>query len=817
MSSRFEYRPLVLALLALHSAPSLAQEAAVAAPEAAAPVTPEPVAAPVATPANAAPATELQTVTVKAQAEAPYKADTVSSPKFTQPLVDTPQTITVIKKEVLQEQGAVTLMEALRNTPGITMQMGENGNTSQGDTFQMRGFSTQSSTFVDGIRDLGAVTRDTFNLEAVEVVKGPAGADIGRGAAAGYINLVSKLPARDNASSASVMVGTADKNRITLDVNQGINETSAFRINVLQQQSGVDDRFFVQNRSVGIAPSIAFGLGTKTRVYVYGQHVSQDNVPDGGIPTIGMPGYYANPVYNHDNDSGSNATPTRRTPEGDALAAAYTKGARVDRNNFYGSAWDYEKVVADMLTAKVEADVGEASVLSNTTRFGQNRWERVITGINGPSLSRATVGTYADPVNLTGFTPGTDNPNNPATWTVSRSVQGTDQVNEIIANSTNLATSFKTGSIQHDLTTGMELAIESQRTNTMGGGSAPAANLYKPYAYDAFVKPKLTGAYSEGETTTAALYVFDTLKILESLQLTGGVRVEHYVTESDALTEVTSSNASQYPGYAVGKLAPTSLKKNDNLVSWKAGAVYKPADIGSVYVAYATSQTPPGSANFSLNASPDNINNPNFDPQETTNIEIGTKWDLLSNRLALTAALYRTENSNELTQLDSVTNTYSQVGMRRVEGIELGAVGNLTEAWQISAGIATMDTEIEEGTTGNNAAGAPTRWSPELTATLWTTYALTTDFTVGGGARYVSEQKRVVDPSASYATSNMPVIPDYWVMDAMASYRLKQNLTVRGNIYNVLDKEYISVLNNGGSRMTLGTPVSASVSLDFQF
>ena len=122
-------------------------------------------------------------VKVEASADVPYKADRASSPKLTSPLVDTPQTISVIRKELIQEQGATSVVEALRNTPGITLQLGENGNTSAGDTFQMRGFAAQSSIFVDGIRDLGAVTREAFNIEQVEVAKGPAGADIGRGAA----------------------------------------------------------------------------------------------------------------------------------------------------------------------------------------------------------------------------------------------------------------------------------------------------------------------------------------------------------------------------------------------------------------------------------------------------------------------------------------------------------------------------------------------------------------------------------------------------------------------------------------------------------
>ncbi|RYY75197.1 MAG: TonB-dependent siderophore receptor, partial [Comamonadaceae bacterium] len=140
---------------------------------------------------------------VRVQAGSDYKADEVASPKYSQPLVDTPQTITVIRKEVLQEQGGFTLTEALRNTPGITLQLGENGNTQSGDSISMRGFDTQGSIFVDNIRDLGTFTRDTFNIEQVEVLKGPTGADVGRASAGGYINLVTKRPTAQDAFSAS--------------------------------------------------------------------------------------------------------------------------------------------------------------------------------------------------------------------------------------------------------------------------------------------------------------------------------------------------------------------------------------------------------------------------------------------------------------------------------------------------------------------------------------------------------------------------------------------------------------------------------------
>ena len=709
----------------------------------------------------------LPEVTVTSTADVPYKAETVSTPKLPAPLVDTPKTVSVIRKEIIQEQGATTIMDALRNTPGITMQLGENGNTAAGDTFQMRGFSTQSSMFLDGVRDLGAVTRDTFNVEQVEVVKGASGTEAGRGAASGYVNLVTKLPSLENSNAASAAVGSGDFKRATADLNRTLSDTSAMRLNLMVQDSGVPGRDVVENTGFGIAPSLAFGLGTPTRVYLYSQHVRQDNVPDGGIPTIGLKGY-----YNAD--------------------AALRGGARVDSHNFYGSVHDYEKVDADMVTARIEHDLGSGLKLQNITRYGKSSMDRVLTGVNAI--------TAVDPAD-------------PASWEVARLRQRVDQENEIIANQTNLTAEFKTGSVEHTLTSGLELLSEKQSNVSYSATGVPAANLYNPNPDVVLPALTPTGGYTDGRTRTVALYAADYLKLSERWQVNGGVRLERYSTDTDGIT-ITSARS--HPDLPVGTVLPFDLSKSGNLVSWNVGAVYKPAHNGSIYASYANAETPPGSDSFALSAS-SNADNPALDPSKATTIEIGTKWDLLQKKLAVTAALYRIDSENELVQVDDVTNEFSQFGKRRVQGFELGVVGQLSSAWQVSAGLATMDTKVLEGSTGNNSAGAATRWSPDLTATLWSTYKLSENLTFGGGVRYVSDQKRVVDPAADPSTQNMPVIPSYWVADAMVSYKLAKNASIQLNINNLFDKFYIARLNNSGARYFLGTPRSALLTANFVF
>lgn len=711
----------------------------------------------------------LPEIKVQGTQDIPFKAEASSSSKLVKPLLETPQMVSVIKKELLQEQGAYNLMDALRNTPGITMQLGENGNTAAGDTFQMRGFATQSSVFVDGVRDLGAITRDTFNVEQVEVVKGPAGADVGRGAASGYINLASKAAMLDDVTSGTASINNGNNKRVTADINRKLGDTTALRLNVFKQDGGVAGRDQVESNGYGIAPSIAVGLGQKSRAYFYSQHIRQNNVPDGGIPTVGLKGFYnANTLL--------------------------LNAPKVDSENFYGSVNDFEKVEADMATAKFEFDLNDTTVLRNITRYGQSSMKRVVTGING--------------ITATG---GQD------TWTVARSRQGLDQSNEIIANQTSVNSSFDTAGLKHSLSAGVELLMEKQNTNTLAvptGVVVPAANLYRPYANVSLPMPIKNGATAEGQTKTVALYLFDAIDLNNEWQLNTGLRYERYNTESRT---VSLSTAAANPTLPVGTLIPSKVTKSDDLLSWKLGSVYKVAKNGRLYGVYATSLTPPGSSNFSLSSAANNINGPLADPQKTTNLELGTKWDLLDKSLSLTAAFYRTDSKNEIVQVDSVTNAFAQFGKRRVEGFEIGVVGQINPDWQVTAGAATMKTKVLQGSTGNNAAGAATRWSPDLTATLWSSYKVTPNFTIGGGLRYTSEQKRVIDPSANLAVQNMPNIASNWVADAVASYQVNRNLSLQFNVANLTDKAYVNTLNNSGARYTVGAPRTFNLSANVLF
>lgn len=726
----------------------------------------------------------LATVNVTAETQA-YKAERVASPKFTEALVNTPQTIQVITEQLAREQGATTLTEALRNSPGVgTFFLGENGNTQTGDAVYMRGFDSSGSIYVDGIRDLGSISRDIFNIEQIEVIKGPAGTDYGRSAPTGAINLATKRAGLKDAVSGGVTLGE-DYGRATVDLNQSLGEETALRLNVMGQKGDVAGRDEVENERWGVAGSLGFGLKSATRAWLDVLHMDQSNVPDGGVPTIGLPGY------------------TSPDP-----ARPWLSGAnKVDPKNFYGTTSDYDDVKADMVTLTLEHDFSPTTTLRNSTRYGKTEQDYLLT---------AFMVTTANLV--------TPDQNDPSTWTLARSTPTfKNQENEILTNQTNLSTSFRTGRLQHSVSTGLELTREEQLTRSYSTtGSWTPANLYNPDPHAVGLTWRQNGAGTEGKTDTAAVYLFDTIKFNEQWQVNAGVRYEHFNTEY-ASTAVCTHPAATYTGARgqvncgaspVGSIVSTAdLDTSDNLFSWKLGVVYKPAANGSVYVNYATSKQPPGGANFQLSSAANSANNIDYKPQEARTSEIGTKWDLLNQRLALTAALYRTEVLNEVEQDPVVTTEYHQNGEKRVKGIELSAVGRITDNWNVSAGYALTDTKVVDGKAVGNTGSTSLNYTPKDTFTAWTTYNLGHGFTIGGGARYVDGLQRGTDG----AVGTPKYTESYWVFDAVATYAISKNLNVQLNVYNLLDEEYVAAINKSGYRYTPGTPRTARVGLNFTF
>lgn len=692
------------------------------------------------------PTTKLSDVVVEDSA-----APKASSPKFTQPLRDTPQTITIIPAEVYTQQGATNLSEVLRNTPGITFAAGEGGNVASGDSFYMRGFDSSNSIFIDGVRDTGAYNRDIYNSEQVEIAKGPA--DNGRGGTSGYINLATKSPTLTRAVTAQAVLGSADQKRATLDVNQPLSSSpiagTSLRLNLLWQDSGVPGRDHVEKKSFGVAPSLALGLGTPTRLIFTGSYDKQENLPDSGLPIAAMPG----------------AVPTT-PPTGP-----------VNQENFYGLAnADFDNIERTSLGAKIEHDINPDLTLNNQLRYIETDRDALTS-----YMQNSAAAAY-----------------NPATGIVTPRRIHNQAHNEIISNQTNLTAKLETGDLRHDLSAGLELSREKQRTPAWTAVNGPTTSIYTPDAHRPATEAQTPfrnggGAQSKATTDTAALYLGDTLHLSEHWLVNANARWERYNIDYNIVD-------------AAGLTTP--LSHSDKLLSWKAGVVFKPTTAGSLYAAYGNSYTPAGT-DFVLSTAVNNANNSRFSPQENRNYEIGAKWDFFDSRLSTSLALYRSENLNVVSQ-DSATLQYTQDASNRNDGVEVGVSGKITGNWLVYGGVAWMDAEFETpatSTTSSNS-GAGLRFTPRLSGNLWTAYTLFRGFNLGLGAQYTNSVVRSTSNAQAAASATaLPSIPPYWLFSASATYDINKNFTLRLNVDNLVDEDTYRLNNNGG-RYYPGTPRS---------
>ncbi|RQO77418.1 TonB-dependent siderophore receptor [Aquitalea sp. FJL05] len=426
----------------------------------------------------------LETVTVEGAAPVrdTYKTVTSNIGKTKQQLRDIPQSITVVNQQLMQDQGAATLKDALRNVPGITFAAGEGGRT--GDQVVIRGFSAATDTYRDGMRDIGQYNRDAFNDDKVEVLKGASSMLFGRGSTGGVVNQVSKSPFLGSKLEGDLTIGTNDFQRVTADINQMTGDHSAVRLSLMDTHDG-SDRGSAKNERWGIAPSVAFGLGEPTTVVLSYMHQEENNVPDYGVP------------YN---------TATRQP-------------LNVDRSKFYGLDSDYEKTTADIVTAKITHDFGDGMELSNQLRY--NRFWRDVS----PTAPRLASTDTSDSAIM------------------RRSKPLRDGVDQSWNNQTDLTSRFATGDIRHTLLTGMELSYELSDTSRYALlNSVPSTTLGNPNSADAVNPARYRTSNTQFQASNIGLYAMDTIELNRQWKAVLGTRFDRF--EGDYNVRAYNSNGS---------------------------------------------------------------------------------------------------------------------------------------------------------------------------------------------------------------------------------------------------------------------------------
>ena len=665
---------------------------------------------------------------------------------------DAPQSVSVIPREVIEQQAATTLSDVLRNVSGISMAAGEGG-VPAGDNLTLRGFSARTDIFVDGIRDLGSHTRDTFNVEQVEVVKGPSSVQTGRGSTGGYINLISKQPQRQSFVSGTVGVGSPEFWRGAVDMNIAEDQTgiggAAFRLNMMYQKADTPGRDHVEGKRWGFAPSVALGLGSSTRAILSYQFVGQDNVPDYGIPIV----------------------PDTGTPP-PGFEDQIGRPAKVDRSNYYGMLdRDYEKTKSHVLTFAFEHDFSDTMRIANITRYGHARRDSVYSS-----------------------------PRFNAAGQIRAQPQSRDTRDTLLLNQTNVYAKLDTGGIVHDLIAGFELSRETSRNRGRTFSPSPSPS-ESTDPYDPIPNRPYTGtiAYS-GYTARAkarswAVYLFDTITISPKWLITGGIRYDRFSADLVPLP----STAEPCPSPALG--CPEQ-ERTDKILSWRAGITYKPIPSLSIYAGAGSSANPSfeGLTSQTFNSSASNLK-----PEKTQTFEIGAKWDGFDGRLLLTGALFRIDKTNVRIPEVAGGSVLVLDGKQRVDGFELGATGRITKNWELIAAYAYLDSEIRDSNTPAEV-GKRLLNTPKHSFSVWSTYKLPVGVELGGGARYVSSR---------FANNiNTRKVSGYWTADVTAAYDFTEKLALRVNILNLFDKRYFDRV--GGGHAVPGAGRSAIATLAFK-
>jgi catecholate siderophore receptor len=729
-----------------------------------------------------------------------------AGPKATAKVVDTPRSVVVLPKDVIEQTGSVTLADALRTVPGITFGAAEGGNP-VGDRPFIRGFDSQGSTFVDGVRDIGAQSRETFAIEQVQVVRGSDSTLGGRGSAGGSINIITKLPVQGDFVRATASLGTDDYKRATIDLNQELGSTIGLRIAAMYHDQDFAGRDAIWAKRWGVAPSLTFGLGTDTRLTLGYYYLQTEELPDSGIPYL----------YTIGNAPGTGEI-TSEPAMGDYTTASGVTG-RVDRDTFYGlKSRDFRDTTTNQATMRVEHDFGDVT-LRNSARYSFTYQGYIFTQPDDQQGNVYNTGQVWRRANTRyGFT-------------------------EALSNQTDLYGVFNTGSIKHSFAVGAELSWEKARRGTyaVNAGSATArcnplglsrfnctsafsANPNDPwvnYANDTAGSPQTPivknarSAETQNDARTVSVYGFDTITLTPQLLLNLGLRYDRFTSR------VT-------PGLAAGAATTFSLERTDNLFNWQAGLVFKPTRNTSLYASYATSATPPnsllgegqeGNALGTTNTPAALALLDSLKVEKSKSYEVGAKGALFDNQLSLSLAAFQTDTDNA--RVTGPNNTVEFIGTRRIRGVEFNANGNVTPWLNVFGGYSHLDPVITDGGFTALTAAAiglqpartvlvPSvntgRQAPQTARdsfTLWATLKPTTGLSIGGGAFYMSrvfggyaDNRSATQNAAGVVTVNPATkvlvrsVPDYWRFDARIGYTINDRIDLSVNVQNLTDKTY---------------------------
>ncbi|WP_198970745.1 TonB-dependent receptor [Xylophilus sp. ASV27] len=673
-------------------------------------------------------------------------ADTATAAKVDAPLRDIPQTVNVVTQEVMRDQGARSVQDVMKTIPSVGLATGDG----QRDAVVIRGFSALYDVYLDGVRDDAQYFRDLYNIERVEVVKGPAAALYGRGSSGGLINLITKKPGFTNGGDAGVTLGSYGLKRSDLGLNRALSDTLAVRLDAAVEDSG-SFRTNGYLRSQAVSPSLLWKDGSQSLLLQYNyQH--QERGIDFGMPGLASTG----------------------------------RPARVPINTYYGAAnaygLDHTFSTIESSTAQYRLRLSDSTAFTDTLRYYEYALDRRHTRIGSINDSGAV------PMALL------------SRGAVQRYEHGWFNQSEI-------SHELAWGATTHKLLAGAEFgeqdrhqAITNAATNKAGYsfGTPVFAPVGQDLPYYVPVAQSSGPAVGTTTNTTRSVYVQALSTWTPSVKSLLGLRYDAF---GQKYQNELARNA--------------DLQRTDRDVSPRAGLVWQPTQAQSYYVSATKSYQPSGEAG------PLAANNAQLKPEQSMNLEIGSKTDLFDGAASFTAALYQLTRS-DVKYTDPVLNTLVNVGEQRARGLELSFSGQVAPGWQVLAGYSYLDALVTKGVgtvTAPFGSAKPTplqgrtlALAPRHTLSLWTLKSLDAwlpGVQAGAGLNARSAQFASVD--------NAVRLPGYATVDLALYWRpAPRGWSAALNLKNVLDRRtYLSANNDIG--IMPGAPRTVELSARYAF
>lgn len=679
---------------------------------------------------------EIEEVVVKGKYLSIDKIDSVKTPT---PIVNVPQSLSILTEAQMRDQAFRNFGDILRYTPGLSISQGEGHR----DALIIRGQQTTADFFIDGIRDDVQYYRPLYNVEQIEVLRGPNALLFGRGGGGGVINRVQKSAhLGDRFNTLDLGVDSFGSHSAAIDANFDTSKNVAFRVNGYYQ--GLDNhRDFYDGESFAVNPTMTMAFGSETTVQLSYEYVDDDRVVDRGVPSRVVAGGPNVPLEGFE-------------------------------DTFFGSADEnFTTLEAHILRGRVEHRFTDRLRGNVTLQYAD--YDKLYQNLYASDAVSVTNGII-DEVELDGYRDTTEREN--------------------LILQANLVGEFSTGAIDHTLLVGVE--IGDQDTANARDDNVFAANGDDQLAF-AFTDPLSIPAFGfdspsrnrSSDVQFQSLYVQDQIDLTDQFKVLVGFRYDQF--DIDVLDVIEQNDGDAIDG---------NFSRQDDEITPRLGAIYKPAENISIYGSYSETFLPQSGDQF-LTLS---LDTESTRPQFFENLEAGLKWDIRSD-LSLTTAVFELDRES-FTSIDPDNpEQLLIIEGSQTTGFEAQLTGYLTDNWSIATGYAYLDGEVERAD-GSGNDGNVTRQTPENMFSIWNSVEVTDRLRLGFGATY--------QDSFFVTEDNSVLVPSYTRVDAAAYYRLNDSTRLQLNVENLLDEEYFPDAHSN-TNISTGRPLNARVSVIVEF